>query len=151
MWGIIDSSILFLRPLCLAISQDGERDVLEWCDSNVDYRFKSQMQTGCESADSGKWRPLTWGDVLVPPLPLNTSIHSGRECIQHGTEHKQHETESNKLCWESWEPCSCPPWVMNISMNLDNLHEFLFPYMCFCFFFLYIEKSGPELVIINCF
>ena len=29
---------------------------------------------------------------------------------------------------------------------------FFFTYMCFCFFFhLYIEKAGPELVIINCF
>ena len=42
-------------------------------------------------------------------------------------------------------------------MNLDNLHEFFFFSLhvflvCFFFFFhLYIEKAGPELVIINFF
>lgn len=89
--------------------------------------------------------------ILHPSL--FSYVWHGTECTQRGTEHKQHETENNKPCWESWGPCSCPPWVMNISMNLDNLHEFYFLtyVMCFWFFHLYIEKSGPELVIINCF
>lgn len=68
-----------------------------------------------------------------------------------GGSQNSHVTHSNKPCWECWEPRSRPPWVMNISMNLDNLHEFFSLTCVFGFFHLYIEKAGLELVIINCF
>ena len=44
---------------------------------------------------------------------------------------------------------------MNVSMNGQLTRVFFFSLTCvfgfFFFFHLYIEKAGPELVIINCF
>ena len=162
MWGIIDSSILCLRPLCLVISQDGERDVLEWCDSNVDYRFKFQMQTGCESADSGKWPPCTWGDVFGSSSPTQHLdpffvLLSSRMC---GMEENVYSMEQNISSMRQ----KVTSYVESPEGHVHVLSEswiflwtwatymtFFFLTCVFGFFLLYIEKSGPELVIINCF
>lgn len=160
MWGIIDSGILFLRPLCLGISQDGERDVLEWWDSNINYRFEFQMQTGRESADSGKWQPWTWGDVSSSPtqhldpffILLSShmcSVEQNVPSMEQNVSSLRRKVTSRVESAESHVHVLPESWIF--LWTWTTYMSFFFLTCVFGFFHLYIEKAGPELVIINCF